>query len=107
MPPLLVYMTTPSLEEARTLCTYLVEQRLAACANIFPGGESVYRWQGAVEHAQEYFCVLKTEEDRFAELRAAVRRLHSYDTPCVVALPLVDGDADFLAWLRAETRPIL
>lgn len=103
--PLLVYLTAATPEEARTLAARLVERRLAACANIFPPSTSVYRWKGAVETARETVCVLKTEEDRFEELCAAVRSLHSYETPCIVALPLTHGDPEFLAWLRAETRP--
>ena len=101
---IMVYMTTSSPEEARELALHLVEQRLAACANIFPQVNSVYRWKGAVEESQETVCILKTEEDKFGLLCAAVRRLHSYETPCIVALPITEGDDEFLAWLRAETR---
>ena len=103
--PLMVYMTAASFEEAQRIARHVVGQRLAACANIFPAVQSIYHWQGAVEEATEAVCIFKTEDDRFEALRAAICRLHSYETPCVVALPLQAGHEDFLRWLRDETRP--
>lgn len=103
---LVVYMTMPDREEAQRIAMALVEQRLAACSNILPPMHSIYRWEGDVQQADEVICIAKTEEDRFEELCAAVRGMHSYETPCIVALPLAAGDRDFLTWLRESTRPL-
>ncbi len=102
---LMVYMTMSDGEEARRIGAALVERRLAACVNILPPIQSIYWWEDAVQQAEEVACVAKTEEDRFEELCAAVRSMHSYETPCIVALPLAAGDRDFLTWLRESTRP--
>lgn len=102
---LMVYITAPTPEEARSIAAHIVGQRLAACANIFDAMTSIFHWKGAVEESRETVCLFKTEDHLFEPLREAVCAMHSYTTPCIVALPLVEGDADFLAWLRAETRP--
>lgn len=102
--PLLVYMTAASLEEAQRIARHVVEQRLAAGVNILPSVLSLYHWQGAVEETTETVCIFKTVEDRFEALREAIVSLHSYDTPCVVALPISAGHEDFLRWLHVETR---
>lgn len=102
--PLLVYMTAASLEEAQRIARHVVERRLAAGVNILPAVHSIYHWKGAVQEAAETVCVFKTEDDRFEALRAAIVSLHSYETPCVVALPISAGHEDFLRWIHAETR---
>lgn len=102
--PLLVYMTAASLEEAQRIARHVVDRRLAACANILPAVQSLYHWKGAVEEATETVCILKTENDRFEALREAIVSMHSYETPCVVALPISAGHEDFLRWLHVETR---
>ena len=102
---LLVYITAPSPEEAERLAVELVERRLAAGVNVVPGVRSVYRWKGAVCRAEETALLVKTAEDRFDDLVRAVLRLHSYETPCIVAWPVERGYAPFLEWLNTETRP--
>jgi periplasmic divalent cation tolerance protein len=77
----------------------LVENRLAACVNIVAGAHSVYRWKGGVEEAAEFLLIIKTSRDRFAEVSAAIERLHSYELPEVIALPVVAGSARYLEWL--------
>jgi len=103
---LFVYMTAGSAEEARRIARALVEERLAACVNLVDGMESVYRWQGAVETARETVMIAKTRADRFEALRDRVRALHSYDTPCIVALPVGRGDAPYLDWIAVESAPV-
>ena len=103
--PLLVYMTASSQEEAQRIARHVVRARLAACANIFPAVHSIYHWQGVVEEGAEAVCILKTEEDRFEALRRAICGLHSYENPCIVALPISQGHEDYLQWLHTETRP--
>ncbi len=99
---LLVYITAPDAAVAEALCSTLVRERLAACANILEGASSLYWWQGALERASECICLLKTTAERFPALAARAREAHPYETPCIVALPLVAGDRDFLNWIRAE-----
>lgn len=101
---LLVYITVPDREEAETVCRTLVRERLAACANISGAIDSIYWWQGEMESAGEVLCVLKTTRTRFPELALRARELHSYDTPCIVALPLEAGDDAYFDWIRNETR---
>jgi periplasmic divalent cation tolerance protein len=100
--PILVYVTAADAEEARRIGRTLVEERLAACVNLLPGHDAIYRWEGRVEEAREGAFLAKTTRDRFEALRARVRALHSHTTPCIVTLRLGEGDPDYLAWLRAE-----
>lgn len=97
-------MTAGSLDEARQIASALVAERLAACANLLPGMESVYRWQGKVESETEIVIIAKTRESLFEQLRARIVELHSYDCPCIVALPITDGHPEFLSWIRQNTR---
>lgn len=101
-PALVVFCTVSSLEEGRRLAREVVDQRLAACVNLIPKVESIYRWQGAVESAEEVLLVVKTTPARFAELRDKIAELHSYDVPEILALPVTDGSASYLRWLGAQ-----
>ena len=102
---LLVYITAPGPGAAEKLCRALVEERLAACANMADGLRSLYWWRGEMEKAEETLCVLKTTRARFDALATRAKELHDYETPCIVALPLEAGDADYLAWIHTETTP--
>lgn len=77
----------------------LVDRRLAACVNIVPQVRSIYRWKGEVEDARESLLLIKTTEDRFSEVRDALRQQHSYELPEIIALPITDGLPEYLAWL--------
>ncbi len=101
---ILVYMTAPDLKTARELAGRLVEERLAACVNIIGATESTYRWKGKIERGREVALVAKTRRSLLARLIRLVTALHPYETPCVVAYPILGGNPDFLAWLRAETE---
>ena len=101
-----VYMTASSSEEARAIGRRLVEARLAACANILPGMESIFHWQGRLETAQETVLIAKTRAVLVDQLAAMVRELHSYDCPCVVALPITAGNPAYLRWLGQETAGV-
>ena len=100
---LFVYTTAGSLEEADRIGRALVAERLAACANILPGMRSIYWWQGKIEEAGEAVLVLKTVRQNLDRLTARVKDLHSYSVPCVVALPIAGGNADYLKWIAAES----
>jgi periplasmic divalent cation tolerance protein len=96
---LLVLTTTGSEAEARQIAEALVERRLAACVNIVPRVQSIYRWEGKVEQAEEYLLVIKTVKTREAQVRSAIRELHSYNLPECIAIPIESGSADYLKWL--------
>lgn len=104
MSTFLIYVTYPSVEEAREVSRRVVEQRLAACANIFPGHESVYWWDDEIESGQEVAVIYKTTLEQFSALKDKIVTLHSFDVPCVVALPISDGHAPFLEWIGEETK---
>jgi periplasmic divalent cation tolerance protein len=93
-----------SSEEATRVARALVGQRLAACVSIIPGVQSIYRWQGAIEEAAEWTLLIKTRRSLFDRLRAALLRAHSYELPEVIAMPVVDGHGDYLAWIDRETE---
>ena len=78
----------------------MVEERLAACAQVTGPVSSVYRWQGEVETAAEWYCHLKTTAERAPALLARIRELHPYDTPEIIALPVAEGDAAYLRWVE-------
>ena len=100
-----VYVTAADSAEARKIGRALVEQKLAACANVLHGMTAIYRWEGEVRDGQEAVLIAKTREDLVPALTEKVRALHSYDCPCVAALPLVGGSRDFLDWIAAQTGP--
>jgi periplasmic divalent cation tolerance protein len=95
----IVLSTCSSEDEARKIARHLVEQQLAACVNIVPQIESIYRWQDKVETSREWLLLIKTTKERFAALRDAIRELHSYDLPECAALTIEDGSPEYLEWL--------
>ena len=105
MPAAFVYITAESPEQAERIGRALVEERLAACANILPGMRSIYRWKGSVETAGETVLIAKTRTALTEALANRVKELHSYEVPCVVVLPVSDGLPEFLRWIDEETAP--
>jgi periplasmic divalent cation tolerance protein len=99
-----VLTTTGSEEEAARIAAVLVDRRFAACVQVLGPIVSRYRWQGVVEEAEEWQCLAKTEAARYPEVEAAVRELHSYDEPEIVATPIVAGSEGYLRWVSAEVR---
>lgn len=99
---LLVLCTCGREEDALRIANALVEARLAACVNVLPGLQSVYRWQDKIETAQEVLLLIKTTAERFPALRERILDLHPYDTPEILALPIADGSDKYLAWLRDQ-----
>ncbi len=100
---LVVFITAPSNEEAARLGRKLVEEGLAACANLVPAVRSIYKWEGRVCDDQEVLLIVKTRRSRFKQVAETVKALHSYTVPEIVAFPLEQGSADYLKWLWAMT----
>jgi periplasmic divalent cation tolerance protein len=95
-----VFCTCRDQQEALHLANAVVEQRLAACVNVLPSMQSVYRWKGEVQIETEQLLLIKTTEDRFDALREAIVKLHSYETPELLAIPVAGGSDKYLAWIR-------
>jgi periplasmic divalent cation tolerance protein len=100
-----VYTTFPSVVEAEKAGHALVQARLAACVNILPGMVSVYRWQGAVERAEEAVMIVKTRASLAEAVRTSVKATHPYDTPAIVVLPVEGVDDRYFAWILDSTAP--
>ncbi|PYX78962.1 MAG: divalent-cation tolerance protein CutA [Acidobacteria bacterium] len=100
----IVLTTAGSQEEARKIAHALLERRLAACVNILPSVESVYRWKEKVETAPEWMLVIKTTEAAFGRVRTVIGELHSYELPECLLLSIEDGGADYLTWISDSVR---
>lgn len=103
MDTLLVLTNLPDEESARRLAAHLVGERLAACVNILAPCRSVYRWEDRIEDAAEAPVLIKTAAGRYADLEAAIKSLHPYELPEIVAVPVAQGLPGYLAWVAAET----
>jgi periplasmic divalent cation tolerance protein len=100
----LCFCTCPDLESAQRIADSLVEERLAACVSVLPGLRSVYRWQGAIQRADEVLLLVKTTRERVEPLTARVASLHPYELPEVVAVEVAGGLAAYLDWVEEQTR---
>ena len=98
------FVTTSGADEARKIAAALVGKRLAACCNIIPKVESIYRWEGKVNTDSEVLMVIKTRKSRERDVIRCVRELHSYSVPEIIFLPLQSGNPDYLKWLVESTR---
>lgn len=96
--------TTETKKQAQKIAKYLVEQKLAACVQITGPIESTYRWKGKVETAGEYLCLIKTWTSLFKRVETAIKKLHPYETPEIIAVPIVKGSREYLIWLNDETE---
>jgi periplasmic divalent cation tolerance protein len=102
---IVVFMTAANGEEATRLAELLIGAHLAACVQILPEMESVYRWEGKIERQSEILLLAKTTTAKFADLEREVRALHSYETPEIIAIPIVAGSSPYLAWLLDSLNP--
>jgi periplasmic divalent cation tolerance protein len=96
---LVVLVTCPNRAVARRIATALVTRRLSACVNLLPGIESTFRWKGKIERSAEVLLLIKTTRPRFGALARALERLHPYDVPEIIALPVTAGAAPYLRWV--------
>lgn len=103
---IVVFITAPSKEVGQQIATALLEQKLAACVNIIPSILSMYRWEGKLNQDEEVLLVVKTRAEIFTDgLVPAVRAVHPYDLPEIIALPILQGLVSYLDWIEAETSP--
>ena len=100
-----IYMTAGDTEEAKKIAGELVVSGLAACVNILDNMNSVYMWQGEIQEDSEVVLIAKTTRARVPQLVEKVKSIHSYDCPCIVSLPVLDGHQPFLEWIEAEVKP--
>lgn len=102
---IVIISNVPNIETAQALAQELVGKKLAACVNILPGVQSVYRWQGKVEQAQEISLFIKTRRACYAAVETAIGALHPYELPEIIALPIIGGLPKYLEWLVQQTLP--
>lgn len=98
----LVYTTFAAHSEAKQVALQLVENRLAACVNIFPAITAIYCWQGKIEQGQEVAALIKTKDNLFAAVEHKIKALHSYENCCIIKLPLTGGSEKFLSWINSQ-----
>lgn len=101
---ILVMTTLPNIGDANVLAEQLVERKLAACVNLLPAVQSVYLWEGVLEHASEVAMVIKTTTERYSELQEFIKTAHPYALPEIIAIPLVSGLPAYLEWIGAATQ---
>jgi periplasmic divalent cation tolerance protein len=99
---ILVVSTADTLKLAKEIASALIEEHEAACVNIVPGIYSVYRWEGKVNEDEEFLLLIKSTAEKFEAVRSRICKIHTYQTPEVIALPITAGDAKYLGWLRAS-----
>jgi periplasmic divalent cation tolerance protein len=95
----LIYCTCPDLETAERIAEHLVRQQLAACVNILPGLRSIYVWQGEIESAQEHLLLIKSPQTQYAAIEAAIKMLHPYQLPEIIAVAIERGSTEYLKWI--------
>lgn len=99
-----VTTTTETEEQAKIIARHLVESKIAACVQITGPIESTYRWKGKVETAREWLCLIKTRDNLFDDVQDAIKKLHPYETPEIIAVPIVEGSREYLNWLEDELK---
>ncbi len=98
----IVLTTCADAEQSQAVARALVEERLAACVNIIPQVQSVYLWRGSLQSDAEYLLVIKSRADKFAAIETRIKALHSYEVPEIIAVPVTQGSAEYLAWIAAS-----
>lgn len=101
---LFVYVTCKDKNEAKAIASYVIEKRLAACANIFPAHESLYWWDGTVQNEEEVAMILKTTKERYQGLEKVIKDKHSYEVPCIAAISIESVNSPFLEWIGEQTN---
>lgn len=100
-----IMVTASSRRECRKIARRLIEEKLAACVNISQPVQSVYRWEGKIEQSKEFLMFIKTNRDLFPQVKAEIALVHSYHTPEIICLPIIDGSPNYLQWVADSVRP--
>ena len=100
----IIYCTVPNEFNANLIASSLVEENLAACINILPSVNSVYKWEGIVQNNTEMLMMIKTREEKFAEVEAKIKQLHEYSLPEIIAIPIINGSDEYQNWIAEETK---
>src|SRR5271157_1242932 len=100
-----ILVTVANKKECRKIAKHLVESKLAACVNITQPIESIYRWEGKIAHDREYQLFIKSTRELFPEIKAAISKLHSYHTPEIICLPIIEGSRNYLQWVGDSVKP--
>lgn len=101
---IVIYCTTPNKREGKEIATALVENGLAACVNIIDKVESVFSWNGELTEEKEALLIIKTRQELFSKVNNTIQKLHSYNVPEVIAMPIIDADETYLKWISHETK---
>ena len=101
--PIVIFVMAKNVREANWIATKLVEEKLVACANIVKGVSSIFRWKGKTEKSSETLLILKSKKSCFKKIVKTVKKHHSYDVPEIIALPIIDGDTDYLNWVKKNS----
>ena len=99
----MVLTTCNSSETSSLIAETLISNKLAACVNIIKGVESVYQWQGKIEHDKEILLIIKTRESLFSQVEQSIQELHSYELPEIIAVPIKTGEKNYLNWIQSAT----
>jgi periplasmic divalent cation tolerance protein len=100
-----IFVTAGSLAEGKKIARHLVEAKLAACVNISQPIESVYRWEGQIAEEREFLLTIKSTRELFPEIKTEISKLHSYHTPEIICLPIIDGSRNYLQWISDSVKP--
>ncbi|HET9177938.1 MAG TPA: divalent-cation tolerance protein CutA [Terriglobia bacterium] len=100
-----IMVTASSRRECRRIARRLIEEKLAACVNITQPIQSVYRWEGKIDHGREFLMFIKTTRDLFPQIRSEIALIHSYHTPEIICLPIIDGSPNYLQWVADAVGP--
>ncbi len=99
-----ILVTAASLRESKNIARHLVDARLAACVNISQPVRSIYRWEGKIADEKEFLLIIKSSRDLFPEIKAAISKIHSYHTPEIICLPIIDGSRNYLQWVADSVK---
>jgi len=100
-----IFVTAASRRECKKIAHHLVETKLAACVNISQPIESIYRWEGKIAEEREFLLIIKSTRELFPEIKAAISKIHSYHTPEIICLPVIDGSRNYLQWVSDSVKP--
>ena len=100
-----IFVTAASLGEGKKIARHLVETKLAACVNILQPMESVYRWEGKIAEEREFLLLIKSTRELFPVIKAEISKIHSYHTPEIICLPVIDGSRNYLQWVSDSVKP--